>query len=301
MLLHDVLMLFERPRVLSADVTALEMSPEMLATVHELWAGRARGEPFIQATFWWTPPSWSTFIEFAILTAQWRAFLVRLSKGFLTAGDGQDASLRARFIQAAWVENVCSVAGLTLGRWDWGNGDHGAASVLRASRLDDALKRYELRVRGTVAELVTRIREKSAGYDRLWTAQAWLRDELPLQVLPELALAADARSLLRPTPDAAGAAGGWEALVKDWRAQAPRLAASRQQRVRDAVGRSSAATSLRQALGAGGGRASETYYSWLDTVVEAWFAVVDHDGDPLASVVLGMTPRLGPASTDEHP
>jgi hypothetical protein len=95
--------------------------------------------------------------------------------------------------------------------------------------------------------------------------------------------------------------GGWEVLVKEWRAQAPRLVAFRQQRVRDVMNLSSAAESLRQALGAGGGRASAAYYGWLDTVVEAWFAVVDHDGDPLAGVVLGMTPRLGPASADEHP
>ncbi|RKH52892.1 hypothetical protein D7X55_13935 [Corallococcus sp. AB049A] len=301
MLLHDVLMLFEQPRVLSADVTALEMSPEMLVTVHELWAGRARGEPFVQAAFWWPPPSWNTFIEFAVLTAQWRAFLVRLSKGFLSASGGQDVSLRARFIQAAWVENVCSVAGLTLGRWDWGDERQGVVSVLRASQLDAALERYEQHVRDTVAHLVTRIQERSAGYDRLWTAWTWLRNELPLQVLPEFALASDARSLLRQPPGAASEDGGWEALVKDWRAQAPRLVAFRQQRVRDVMNLSSAAGSLRQALGAGGGRASAAYYGWLDTVVEAWFAVVDHDGDPLAGVVLGLTPRLGPASTDEHP
>ncbi|NOK11727.1 hypothetical protein [Corallococcus exercitus] len=301
MLLHDVLMLFDRPRVLSADVTPLEMSPEMVVTVHELWAGQARGEPFIQASFWWTPPAWNTFIEFAVLTAQWRAFLVRLSKGFLTASDGQDAAARARFIQAAWVENICSVAGVALGRWDWGDTRRGAASALEGPGLAAALAPYEQRVRDTVAELVTRIREHSAGYDRLWTAQVWLRDTLPLQVLPELALAPDAPGLLRQPSGQAPAGGGWDLLMKDWRALAPRLAAFRQQRVRDAVNRSSAAESLRQALGAGGGRASDTYYGWLDTVVEAWFAVVDHDGDPLTGVVLGMTPPGDSASSDEHP
>ncbi|RKI01883.1 ATP-binding protein [Corallococcus sp. AB038B] len=301
MVLHDVLMLFERPRVLSADVTALEMSPEMIATVHEFWSGRARGEPFVQAAFWWTPPSWNTFIEFAILTAQWRAFLVRLSRGFLTAGDGEDATLRARFIQAAWVENICSVAGMAMGQWNWGDERQGAMSVLKASRLTLSLERYEQWVRDAVAELVTRIRKHSAGYDRLWTAQVWLRDMLPLQVLPEFALAFDARSLLRQPSGVSSPNEGWDILVKDWRTQAPRLAAFRHQRVRDAVNRSSAAESLRQALGAGGGRASETYYGWLDTLVDAWFAVVDHDGDPLAGVVLGLTPHLNPPSPDDHP
>ncbi|MFB1480773.1 hypothetical protein [Corallococcus sp. RDP092CA] len=301
MILHDVLMLFERPRVLSADVTALEMSPEMLATVHELWAGRARGEPFVQAGFWWTPPAWNTFIEFAVLIAQWRAFLVRLSKGGLTVGDGQEAAARARFIQAAWVENICSVSGMALGRWDWGGEHHGVASVLRARRLDAALEAYDQQVRDTVAELVARIREHSAGYDRLWTAQVWLRDVLPLQVLPELALTSDARSLLRQPTGVGSPSGGWDTLVKAWRVQAPRLAASRQQRVRDAVNRSCAAEALRQALGSGGGRASEAYYGWLDAMVDAWFAVVDHDGDPLAGVVLGMAPRLAPPPPDEHP
>ncbi|QAT85745.1 hypothetical protein EJ065_4187 [Corallococcus coralloides] len=298
--LHDVLMLFERPRVLSADVTALEMSPEMIVTVHELWSGRAHGEPFVQATYWWTPPSWNTFIEFAILTTQWRAFLVRISKGFLAAGDPEDASVRARFIQAAWVENICSVSGMAMGQWNWGDEARGVVSVLKTSRLTSELDAYEQQVRDRVADLVTEIGRYSAGYDRLWTAQVWLRDLLPLQVLPEFALEFNARSLLRQPPGVTGRKG-WDTLQKDWRTQAPRLAAFRQQRVRDAMSRSSAAESLRQALGAGGGRASETFYSWLDTLVEAWFAVVDHDGDPLAGVVLGMTPRLNPAYTDEHP
>ncbi|AFE05801.1 hypothetical protein COCOR_04385 [Corallococcus coralloides DSM 2259] len=301
MILHDVLMLFERPRVLSAELMALELSPKMMGTVHELWAGRALGEPFVQAAFWWTPPAWTTFIEFAILTAQWRAFLARLSRGFLSAGDGQDTALRARFIQAAWVENVCSVAGLELGRWDWGNERHGVVSVLRAPQLATALERYEQRVRDTVAGLVSQIHKHSAGYDRLWTAQVWLRDELPLQVLPEHALTADGRSLLRQPPGAPSADGGWVSLVKDWGNQAPRLSAFRQQRVRDAVNRSSAAESLRRMLGTGRGRASETYYSWLDTMVDAWFTVVDHHGDPLAEVVLGMSPYLAPRATDDHP
>ncbi|RKH62916.1 ATP-binding protein [Corallococcus aberystwythensis] len=300
MLLHDVLMLFERPRVLSADVTPFEMSPELVVTVHELWAGHAQGEPFIQADFWWTPPSWNTFIEFAVLTAQWRAFLVRFSKGFLTASDGQDPVLRARFIQAAWVENICSVAGLTLGQWDWGgDAQGGAVSALRGPGLAAALAPYEQRVRDTVSELVTRIREHSAGYDRLWTAQTWLRNTLPLQVLPEFALAPGTRGLLCQPPGRALAGGGWDTLMQDWRTQASRLTAFRQQRVRDAVNRSSAAGSLRQALGAGGGRASDTYYGWLDTVAEAWFTVVDHDGDPLAEV-LGTTSRLDSTPGEER-
>lgn len=301
MLLHDVLMLFKRPRVLSSDLTALEMSPEMIATVHELWAGRARAEPFVQAGFWWTPPAWNTFIEFSVLIAQWRAFLMRLPTGFFTVDDRQAAALRARFIQAAWVENICSVSGMSLGQWDWGGEHHGVAFALRAPRLDAALEHYEQQVRDGVAELVARIREHSAGYDRLWTAQVWLRDVLPLQVLPELTLTSDAKSLLRQPPGVGSPGGGWDTLVKDWRVQAPRLAAFRQQQVRDAVNRSSAAESLRQALGAGGGRASDAYYGWLDAMVDAWFAVVDHGGDPLVGVVLGMTPRLTPTSPDEHP
>ncbi|RKG71652.1 ATP-binding protein [Corallococcus sp. CA054B] len=293
MLLHDVLMLFERPRVLSADLTALEMSPEMVATVHELWAGRAHGEPFVQAGFWWTPPAWSTFIEFGVLTAQWRAFLERISDGFLTIDDKRDTALRARFIQAAWVENICSVSGGKLGKWDW-NESQGVLSVLKAPVLADALVHYEQKVRAEVAELVARIRKDSAGNDRLWTAQVWLRDVLPLQVQPEFALAPDARHLLRQSPGVSDPEGGWDTLMQDWRAQAPRLDALRKQRVREALNCSSAAESLRQALGAGGGRAPETYYGWLDAMVDAWFAVMDHDGDPLADVVLGMSPLMSP-------
>ncbi|RKH91851.1 hypothetical protein D7Y21_01315 [Corallococcus sp. AB045] len=296
MILHDVLMLFERPRVLSANVTPFEMSPEMVVTVHELWAERARGRPFVLVDFWWTPPSWNTFIEFAVLTAQWRAFLVRLSHEFFT--DTHDATLRARLIQAAWVENICSVAGRELGRWDWGDEDDGVSSVLTPGVGLAALQRYETRVRHRVEQLVSQGQQSSAVYDREWTAQVWLRNTLPLLVLPEFALASDARDLLHPSPGVTDGHPSWDALVKAWRTQAPRLTAFRWQRVHEAVHHSSTAESIRRALG---GPASAAYQNWSNTVVNAWFTVVDHEGDPLAEVVPGMTQGLDVSHLEEHP
>ncbi|MBZ4329510.1 hypothetical protein [Corallococcus sp. AS-1-12] len=285
MILHDVLMLFEQPRVLSANVTPFEMSPEMVVTVHELWVEHTNGTPFVQVDSWWTPPSWSTFIEFAILTAQWRAFLGQLPLEFLN--DSQDANLRARLIQAAWVENICSVAGDPLGHWHW-KGDPGVMSVLKPELSQARVTDYETRVRQQVEQLVSHCAKGSAVYGREWTARVWLRNTLPLQVLPEFALASDARDLLPSPAGAPGAGSGWDALLKDWRAQGIRLAALRRQRVREAVHFSNTAESLRSALGADGGPASARYQEWLDTVVNAWFAVVDHMGDPLAEVVPGL-------------
>ncbi|NOJ93931.1 hypothetical protein HMI51_13455 [Corallococcus coralloides] len=295
MILHDVLMLFEQPRVLSANVTPFDMSPEMVVTVHELWVEHARGTPFVQVDFWWTPPSWSTFTEFAILTAQWRAFLTRISHEFLN--DSHDANLRTRLIHAAWVENICSVAGRQLGRWKWGDEGNGVSSVLTPELRLDKVPQYEARVRHWVEQLVTQGAKGSDVYDRAWTAQVWLRNTLPLQVLPEFALAPDARDLLRPPPESGGADTRWDALARtEWRIKGPRLKAFRRQRVREAVHFSSTAESLRSALGADGGPASARYQDWLDTVVEAWFAVVDPEGDPLEKLV----PDLNATHTQVH-
>ncbi|RKH46041.1 hypothetical protein, partial [Corallococcus sicarius] len=120
MLLHDVLMLFEPPRVLNPEVTPFEMSPELVVTMHELWVDTAaHPEPLVQLECWWSLPTWKTFVEFAIFTAQWKAFLKRTGEGYFKVDPLRDSRAKVgahhRFIQAAWVENICSVGGRELG------------------------------------------------------------------------------------------------------------------------------------------------------------------------------------------
>jgi hypothetical protein len=277
MLLHDVLMLFEPSRVLNLDVTPFEMSPEMVVTLHEVWAGDARGERAVQLECWWSPPTWSTFIEFAIFTAQWKAFLRRRAdvKVDNMTASRMEVGSHQRFIQAAWVENICSVSDVEMGRWDWGDKDSGVEAVVQGKQAADALKRYEQQVRGAVAGLIANIRAHSVGYDRLWTARVWLQNTLPLLVFPEFAPEAGLSDLLCWRTGSAGRNPDWEDLRAYWASRAPRLLRLRERVVRAAVERSTAAETLRQALEREGGPAADTYYAWLDAVVDAWFRAVD--------------------------
>ncbi|RKG93144.1 hypothetical protein [Corallococcus terminator] len=286
MLLHDALMLFEPPRVLNLDVTPFEMSPELVVTMHELWVEAAPHEPLVQVECWWSLPTWKTFVEFAIFTAQWKAFLKRTADGFFKVDNMKDSRMKVgshhRFIQAAWVENICSVSGRKLGGWDWGDArDRGVEAVILEQERASALEPYEQRVRGTVAKLVEDIRTNSVGSDRLWTARVWLQNALPLLVLPEFAPAPALSELLRWQSGEAGENEDWDELVAYWEHHGPRLTRLREQMVRAAVGRSGASEALRRHLGTDGGQLTGLYYDWLDAVVRTWFRVMDQEGDHL--------------------
>ena len=279
MLLHDVLMLFDPPRVLNLDVTPFEMSPELVVTLHELWAGNTRSERSVQVECWWSPPTWSTFIEFAIFNTQWKAFLERWVEGATRLDNMKSSRMevasRQRFIQAAWVENICSVSAVEMGMWDWGGSREGLQSVIEGMLSADPMAAYEQRVRDAVAKLVDTIQQKSKGYDRLWTARVWLQHALPLLVLPEFAPEASLSGLLCWNTGRAGDNPHWRELKRYWEDHRPRLRRIRERLVRGAVERSTASEALRRALGRNGGSAADTYYDWLDTVVKAWFHAVD--------------------------
>lgn len=294
MLLHDVLMLSEPPRVLNPDVTPFEMSPELVVTLHELWVDTAHHEPLVQVECWWGLPTWNTFIEFAIFTAQWKAFLKRTAEGYFKVDNMRDSRMKVsshhRFIQAAWVENICSVAGPKLGRWDWGDAHEGMESVVQEEERATALEPYEQRVRGSVARLVKHIRENSVGSDRLWTARVWLQNALPLLVLPEFAPVPALSKLLCWQSGEAGANEDWNELVAYWDHHGSRLMRIREQMVRAAVGRSNASEVLRRHLGKEGGQATGLYDDWLDTVVRTWFQVMDREVDHLELEALQRLP-----------
>ena len=285
MLLHDVLMFFEPPRVLNPDVTPFEMSPELVVTMHELWVDSpAHTEPLVQLECWWSRPSWETFVEFAIFTAQWKAFLKRTADGFFKVDNMRDTppklSTHHRFILAAWVENICSVSGRELGRWDWDD-THlhpGMESVVQARERDTVLADYEQRVRETVATLLEDIRAYSVASDRLWSARVWLQDALPLLVRPEFSPAPAPCALLHwPSGEGKRANKNWDELVAYWEDHGPRRTRLREQMVRAAVGRSGASEALRRHLGKDEDRDTRLYYGWLDTVVRTWFQAMKVD------------------------
>ncbi|RKH14574.1 hypothetical protein D7V97_02805 [Corallococcus sp. CA053C] len=309
MLLHDVLMLFEPPRVLNPEVTPFEMSPELVVTMHELWVdSTTHHEPLVQVECWWSLPTWRTFVEFAIFTAQWKAFLKRTADGFFQVDNMRDSRLKVsaqhRFILAAWVENICSVSGRELGRWDWGDAHQGMESVVQARGLATVLGPYEQRVRHAVAKLLEDIRNYSVGSDRLWTARVWLQNSLPLMVLPEFAPAPTLSELLRWQAGETDANEVWDELVAYWSHHGPWLTRLREQMVRAAVGRSGASEALRRHLGKDEGRDMGLYYDWLDTVVRAWFQAMDQEGDPLEMEALRKMSPLrhlqGGASHEQH-
>lgn len=300
MLLHDLLMLFSPPRVLCSDVTPFEVSPQVVVTRHELAPPHDRDEKSparepVALDFWWTPPAWDTFIDFSLLAVQWKAFLYRAKNLFSLAGYPNEslepprefAESRYRFVLAAWVDNVCSVAGRRRGGWSWketldqvlqpGPSDE----VSAAARFDRStrfrLGDYERHVRSKVGELLTVIQEQCSGYDRLWDARKWLEENLPLLVLPEYAPHPALTGLVFWEGDvgANGAADAWQALETSWLHHARRLAQQRRTLVRVVAGRSREYEAFRRYLGPDWGVGASDCRRWIEDVCDAWFEAVD--------------------------
>ncbi|HEX8433623.1 hypothetical protein [Archangium sp.] len=301
MLLHDLLMLFQEPRVLNVEVTPFEMSPEIVVTLHELYvensAGESsEGEPFVQLDFLWSLPTWDTFIDFALFTAQWRAFLHESRVLFTSQPEPACVKRLFRFILAAWVDNVCSVAGLERGQWDLSSGVSAVLEELRQGERPQAssgspgaeapskergdrskLEDYERTVRMAINGLLGSIQEKSRGYDRLWMARVWLEQSLPLLALPEFSPSPWLSHLLNWPEGDDYQRPGWEALLEHWEHHVHRLKRNRQRWVRAVAMRSSNYEQLREAHGADGHGGASAPQQWLAQVTRAWFLAVDWD------------------------
>lgn len=274
MLLHDLLMLFPEPRVLNVEVTPFEISPELVVTLHELFVARSDTEPFVKLDFLWSLPTWDTFVDFAIFTAQWRAFLHEAQHLFTFHPNAERAERLFRLVLAAWLDNVCAVAGLERGRWDLKEGvSKVIASDVRPGELED----YEHQVRAAIGGLLRAIHEGCQGFGRLWMARVWLEQSLPLLTLPEFAPSPRLSHLLswreKEVPDMRD----WEELLAYWEHHLHRLTRNRQNVVRSVVMRSGAYASLRASQGSDRSTTAWALEEWLARVTRAWFSAVDGD------------------------
>lgn len=199
MLLHDLLVLTRERRVMNLSLTPGEMLPELTMTQHEVLLRPPSIDKLdAELEFWWLLPNWNTFIDFVIFTTQWKAFLhyrlQRLIQEKLIQEKLQPASTSAdsdagefdakRFsiVMAAWIDNVCSVAGARRGGWDW-------TKLKRVVYLrEEALKfiagepffDYVRSVVDNIEALSARAWKERSSPHRLGIACVWLEQCLPL-------------------------------------------------------------------------------------------------------------------------
>lgn len=296
MLLYDVLMLFDEPRVLNVDVTPYEISPDLVVTLHELWVRDEKIQPLVKMGFLWSLPTWAMFVDFNIFTLQWQAFLPEIRRHLEQLGEDERYNKHAvaplfRYVLAAWVDNICSVAGNERGRWELRK-----FKKMNASLADDGALRdyrdYEDEVRARIGELARESLIGSKGYDRLRVARIWLEQVLPQLVFPEFAPSHELAPLLMQIgPRRAEKSVN---LLDDWMRHLSRLTRIRQILVRAVAMRSSSYEALRAAASRLEPiHAEEKIADWLEKVTRAWFEAVDQESERAgrgAEVFRRMTP-----------
>ncbi|WP_224243007.1 hypothetical protein [Hyalangium gracile] len=293
MLLHDVLMLFDEPRVLNVDVTPYEISPELVVTLHELWVRNEQLQPLVKMDFLWSLPSWDMFLDFNIFTTQWKAFLPRMRKRLEGLEedryDGDTVALLFRLVLASWVDNIRSVASDQRGQWEPWQPEPTQGSVLTSA----ALERYEEQARAALGQLSQKCLNESKGYDRLRMARTWLEQLLPLLAQPEFAPSPELPSLLGHVSQRRVEEKAWKELVGHWKKHLPRLTRFRENLVRAVAMRSSSYEALRKASSMNPAGAEELVQAWLHKVTQAWFEVMDEPSARIAreeEVLQKMTP-----------
>ncbi|HCF61761.1 MAG TPA: hypothetical protein DFS52_27660 [Myxococcales bacterium] len=290
MLAHDLLTLYSDKRVLSLGMTAWEMAPELIVTLHEL-----SGEGgLVPLELCWSLPTWETFLDFNVFTRQWRGLLGRLERyagSFVKWPEEKTRCERYyRLLLAAWVDNVCSVARPERGLWSWESS--GLVAVLPESGeplSEPSLERYEQRVRESVARLVQAIAAGSPAFERLWMARVWLEQSLPLLVLPEHAPHPELTGLLAwkeplesPESRELKLKDAWEQLERSWRNHERRLIERRRALVSEAI---------RRGWEQEASRAGER----RDGLEKEWFEAADKDATERKTELLGrLLGRFGP-------
>ncbi|WP_375745219.1 hypothetical protein NR800_10720 [Corallococcus interemptor] len=280
MLLHDVLMLSEEeePRVLVETASAQEMTPDLVVTLHELWVEHSALEPHVQIEFPWTLPRWETYFDFMLFTVQWKAALFRAKKAFARTDRShlRFAESCFRFVQAAWVDNLCSIAGPQRGKWDWKGTLFASDALTEQGGIEtNPLEAYEQRVRRHVGEFYRFVQAECRHYDRSWIGGQWLEESLPLFMLPEFAPSPLLSRLL--AWDGGGMNDtGWNSLLNFWENHLHLLTRNRELLVRERATCSASYERLFKETG----RPMRPRFrerQWLNQVLWAWFRTVDHD------------------------
>ena len=241
MLLHDLLMLTDEPRVLNLSVLTLDVTPELVVTQHEADLGRY---VLSELNIWWMTPEWETFIDFAIFTAQWKAHFLephtQWLKDAMRSSDSDVNKARCfRLILAAWVDNVCSVAEASRGGW---RRPLASGTVEAPDPFDAQVDAYEAEVAQRVIALAARLGQRADDH-RARITRHWLKHSLPLMLNPEFLprsvaedfrtrLAKEAKRQRKPEPG--------PALSDVWKQERHLLELRRRDLVRAAVQRSDA-------------------------------------------------------------
>lgn len=280
MLTHDLLAMFPYDRVRRTTQVAHDLSARVVATTHLLPFDRE----LVDLTFWWRRPQWATFLDFDIFSAQWRAFIQAAEKPMNSPiNEGPSARLLARLFTAAWVDNVCSVANDdTRGRWEWPT-DLKALFDVPDENFQQKLGIYEDHVRDNIGLLwygTSNVSSAASGRPRM--AREWLKETLPLLVLPELSPHPSATAILHHSiiqKDTAGAKG-WHEMYNCWKMSVRHLQARRRQMVREVAMDSQAFQSKKGK----DGLSQKELERWLDRLVTAWFNKVDTSVDVEARI-----------------
>lgn len=281
MLLHDLLMLTEERRVLTRRVVPLDVTPELVVTRHEALLRNVRRSEslmrpmLVDLNFLWLLPIWDTFTDSLIFTMQWKAFLHRIKgllgdgniltrAGGVLPGEKHEAKVRLfRFIQAAWIDNVCAVSGERRGQWDWqmlSRVYEPPGGVLG----EEPLEAYERWVAKQVWELYKATGKDCIRYGRLRIARDWLEFFLPMMLRPELmpdGVSSGLKPLLESTEPP-----GEPALKKSWERHARLLRVREDNMLREAVEGSDAFRLMVETYG----QSPRHRGDWLEGACQCW-------------------------------
>lgn len=271
MLMHDMLVLSRERRVMNISANTGEMIPEVAVTLHEALLRPPGGRLDAELKFWWLLPNWNTFVDFVIFITQWKAFLHRVQRLFQIDAATSDearplAADRFSFVMAAWIDNVCSVAGDKRGGWDWALLGQVVGRAQKAFQRGGPLSLYVRSVMDNVETLSKKAWAERSSYHRLGIASSWLEECLPLllgaEFIPPASRMQFETALETPPPGPSGRA--W------WNRHRGLDSGLLKQRqydlVRGAVERSRAYKRYKKAQGKGGD-------GWLARACDGWLAL----------------------------
>ncbi|WP_164016506.1 hypothetical protein [Pyxidicoccus trucidator] len=281
MLLHDLLIRTEEQRVLNLQVMPLDVAPELVVSQHE---ARLEKDFLFELNLWWIPPEWETFIDFAIFTHQWKECFIEprlavLQQAWVHERGEETRNSCLRLILAAWVDNVCSVAGRQRGGWQLPLTSTSSATSLE--EYTGAVESYEQDVARHVLTLFQECRDARLHHDRARIAWRWLRYSLPLMLQPEFLPA----SVTRPL---------WELLSPELAWDTALLQRRRFEMVRAVLQRSDAYQRQEALFNRATGPGAQQARDFLLDCCATWFrSVASHfDGPPGAP---GGAPEEAPA------